>query len=332
MIKVGLLGAGGIGRHHASRYGQIENARLVAVADIDRVAAGKLAKEYGTQVYYTMESLLDDPDIDMVDVCLPTFLHEQAVVAAARAGKHVLCEKPVALTMAGVERMIEAVDRAGVKCMVAQVIRFWPQYAEIKALLDRGELGRPLMAHAARLGCVPALRSWYGDPGLSGGALLDLHVHDLDYLYQIFGKPTSVYALGLATENGAWNQVLTSLDYGDKKAAAEASFLMPNSYPFGMSLRLLGDKGCAEYACQGEQRDLQAPPKNELVIYPCGEPARYHRCCPERDAYLAEIEYFVDCVAQDTAPKSATLTEAREVLEVAMAARRSLETGQVVIL
>ena len=275
---------------------------------------------------------LEDAGVDMVDVCLPTYLHEQSVVATADAGKHVLCEKPVALTIAEVNRMIEAVDRAGVKSMVAQVIRFWPQYSAIKDLLDQGELGRPFMAHAARLGRVPALRSWYGDPTLSGGALLDLHIHDLDYLFHLFGKPKSVYALGLSAENGAWNQVLTSLDYGDKKATAEASFFMPDCFPFTMTLRLLGENGYVEYLCQGEQSDLSVPAKNELVVYPCGKPARHLRDCPGKEAYLAEIEYFVNCLEQDRAPELATLSQARTVLEMAMAARTSLETGQVVVL
>ena len=120
--------------------------------------------------------------------------------------------------------------------------------------------------------------------------------------------------------------------YYNKKATAEASFFMPDCFPFLMTLRLLGENGYVEYVRQGSQSDLDVAAKNELVVYPCGEPARHLRDCQGKDAYRVEIEYFVSCLEQDRAPELATLSQARTVLEMAMAAKTSMETGQVVTL
>ena len=246
MIRVGLLGAGLIGRVHARAYSQIESARLVAVADIDHGAANQVAAEHGARAYYAIEALLADPEIDTVDVCLPTYLHEQAVVGAAGAGKHVLCEKPIARSLAEADRMLEAVEGSGVTAMIAQVVRFSPQYVAIKECLERGDLGRPLAAVAARLAAPPNWARWFQCPQLSGGAALDLHVHDLDYLFHLFGQPERVFAVGSQSAAGAWDHVLTTLDYGDKAATAEASYMMPTRFPFTTTFRLLGEKGCIE--------------------------------------------------------------------------------------
>ena len=330
MVRVGLLGAGFMGTTHAAAYDGLENAHLVAVADAKQAAADKLAKEHGAQAFYGIEALLDGAEIDMVDVCLPTFLHEQAVVSAARRGKHVLCEKPIALTLEQVDRMIAAVRDAGVMAMIAQVIRFWPQYVVIKDLLEKGELGKPLVATATRLSGAPGWSNWYRDPDLSGGAVLDLHIHDLDYVYSLFGEPRSVYAVGAISETGAWDQVTTSLDYGDKRAVAEASTMMPEGFPFLMAFRLLGTDGCIEYRFRvGGQVDKRDAAETEFTLQRSNRPPEYPSYS-DKDGYLAEIEYFVDCVSRDVEPEIATLEQARAVLRIALAARKSLETGRVV--
>ncbi len=332
MARVGILGAGGIGTVHARGYAQIPNAQIVAVADAVPAAADKLAAAHGARAYHSIPSLLADSQVDLVDVCLPTHLHAEAVIAAARAGKHVLCEKPIALGLEEVDRMIEAVERAGVQAMIAQVVRFMPHYQAIKDLFRRGELGRPLSAAAARLGDPPGWSSWFADPAKSGGAILDLHVHDLDYLYWLFGAPRRVYASGLKSALGAWDQVLTVLDYGEFKASAEGSTMMPRGFPFTATIRLLGDKGCAQYPAGGPQavdRGAAATAGGQLVVYRPGQPPEYPTLAA-KDPYMAEVEYFVGCVERGRPPTIATLAEARQVLAIALAARRSLESGEVI--
>jgi predicted dehydrogenase len=329
MIGVGILGAGNIAGVHSRAYAQLANARVVAVDDVDHGKAGAMAAEHGARPYNDWASFFADPAVDMVDVCLPTYLHAGAVIAAAQAGKHILCEKPLALSLEQADLMIAAVEQAGVRAMVAQVIRFWPHYRAIKAMLERGDLGRPIMTNANRLGSLPAWASWYARPDLSGGAIMDLHIHDLDWLYYLFGKPKSVYAIGGMSANGAWNQVLTSLDYGHTRAAAEATHCLPQGCPFTMIFRLLGEEGYAEYRYGGAQLDpAGAARKHSLVLYRAGQPPQYP-VCEDVDPYLAEIRYFVDCLESAHAPATATLPEARAVLAIALAVRRSLETGKV---
>ncbi len=332
MIKVGLLGAGGIGKVHARAYDRIAGARIVAVADSVRERAEALAAPLQAHVYEDWRPVLDDPQVEMVDICLPTYLHEAAVVAAAQAGKHILSEKPVTLSLPQADRMIAAVERAGVHAMIAQVIRFWPHYLAIKGMIERGDLGAPIMAQAARLGSLPAWSSWYADPALSGGALLDLHIHDLDWLFYLFGMPKTVYAIGRQLENGAWNQILTSLDFGATKAAAEASLLMPKGFPFTMTFRILGDKGYAEYRSGGIQADPHAAARTHSLVVSREDRELEYVTCADDDPYEAEIRYFVACLNEGRAPSVATLTEARCVLQIALAVRQSLQTGKVVAL
>ena len=327
MIRAGLIGAGGISSVHARAYQSLANAQLVAVADIDHAAADRLAAEYAVKAYYSIDALLADPNVDMVDICVPTFAHEEAVIHAAAASKHVLCEKPIARTPSEVDRMIDAVERTGVCAMVAQVVRFWPQYAVIRDYLQQGQIGRPLTAAATRMVPVPAGSGWFSNPELSGGGMLDLHIHDLDFIYQLFGRPRNVYATGLLSASGAWDQILTTLDYGDHKAWAEASFFVPRGYPFTQTFRLLGSQGCLEFGLH--QAGPSADAESGLVGYFPGEAPKYLPV-EDKDPYLSEIEYFVDCLAGCRIPAIASLREARTVLEIAMAARRSLETGEVV--
>ncbi len=329
-VRVGLLGTGFIGQTHAQAYSALPDAELVAVADIDRAAADKAARDTGARALYDIESLLASDDIDLVDICLPTFLHEQCVIGAAQRGKHVLCEKPIALDLAQVDRMITALVKADVYAMVAQVIRFWPEYVAIRQQLRDGTLGDTRYIRAARLAEAPAWSSWFSDPELSGGAVLDLHIHDLDFVYSLLGRPSSLFATGIQSSAGAWDTITTTLDYGTAKAIVEATYMMPEGFPFEMGFRLLGTEGAAEYRFRvGGQVDERASAASELMLYRNGQ-APKPLPCKDEDAYQAEIDYFIHCVQTQTPPTVATFAQAREVLEIALAARTSAETGQVV--
>jgi UDP-N-acetylglucosamine 3-dehydrogenase len=333
MVRVGLVGAGGIGRVHASCYARVPQSKLVAIADINRLAAEKVAQEHTggeARIHDSLFALLNNDEVDAVDICLPTYLHEWAVCAAAAAGKHILVEKPVSLLPEQAARMVAAVESAGAHAMVAQVIRFWSQYCIIKERLEAGTLGRPLSANAARLGRAPSTgRKWFSDPILSGGALLDLHIHDLDWLYYLFGLPKTVYAVGHRSQRGGWDHVLSTLDYGDMKATVEASFFMPDSFPFGMIFRLLGTDGFAEYRYAGSQGDPRLTSMGMFAVYPNGGQPEFPEA-PSSDPYLTEVRYFIECLDRGEAPTIATLREAQEVLEIAGTVRRSLQSGQVV--
>jgi predicted dehydrogenase len=330
MLQIGLLGAGFIGSTHAAAYAGLDGARLAAVADVNQAAADALAAQFGARACYTVDEILNDPAIDAVSICLPTFLHAATAVATAEHGKHILCEKPLALSLEDADRMAAAVERAGVKAMVAQVIRFWPEYVRIRQVLESGQIGRPRMATGARLASAPGWGAWFKDPAKSGGALFDLHIHDLDFVYSLFGRPRQVYAIGVQGATGGWDHVLTSLDYQDNKAVLEASYAFPPGFPFQMAFRLTGDAGCVDFRLGGvAQVDERAAAQTHLVLYRPGT-APEHLQAPAEDGYVAEIRYFVNCLLENRRPQVATLAEARDVLAIALAARQSLETGAAV--
>jgi len=329
MVQIGLLGAGGIGKVHAGAYRQIEGANLVAVADINRQAADDLAVQVGARAYYDMNTLFDDPQIDAVDICLPTYLHPQAVIAAAAHGKHVVCEKPIALTLDLVDQMIEAVTRAGVYSMIAQVVRFWPEYLAIRKILEEGKIGKPQAMMASRRSSPPHWGSWFAQPTLSGGTLFDLEIHDLDFAYYLFGKPAGVYGMEVKSANGSWSQIFTSLDYGDKKVLVESSQLMPEGYPFDVACKVVGSDGYVDYRYFGGQVDERSSATTGLWLYQPGQ-APQRPELPTMDSYAAELDYFVRCVNANKAPEIATFKQAREVLEMVLAIRHSCETGSVV--
>lgn len=332
MLQVGLLGAGFIGATHAAAFARLDGARLAVVADANPAAADALAARYGAQPCYRVDDVLANPAIDAVSICLPTFLHAATAVRAAECGKHILCEKPVALSLAEADQMAAAVQRAGVKAMVAQVIRFWPEYVRLREALEAGLVGAPRVATGARLASAPGWGAWFQDPAKSGGALFDLHIHDLDYVYSLFGRPRAVYAVGAQGPTGGWDHVLTSLDWGDRKAMLEASYALPAGFPFQMAFRLTGASGCLDFRFGGvAQVDERATAQTHLVLYRAGA-APEPLSAPAEDGYAAEIRYFVDCLLENRHPAVATLAEARDVLTIALAARQSLETGTVVAL
>ncbi|MEA3485508.1 MAG: Gfo/Idh/MocA family oxidoreductase, partial [Candidatus Aerophobetes bacterium] len=197
MVKVAILGAGFMGSMHAECYNNLSNAKLSAIADTDLARAEKLAKKYGVKAYSKPEELFKEKDIEIMDICLPTFLHKEYVIKAAQARKNILCEKPIALKVEDAEEMIEAANKVGVKFMVAQVIRFWPEYIKLKEIFDKGSLGEIVSISCTRLSPTPtwAWNSWLLDSEKSGGALLDLHIHDTDFLLYLLGKPISLLSL-----------------------------------------------------------------------------------------------------------------------------------------
>ena len=172
MARIGIIGAGFMGTAHSAAILQSKRHTLVGIADIDRKKGEALAQDRACKYFSTAEELLSQPDIDIAHICLPTNLHCTYIVKAAEAGKHVLCEKPFSLHDAEIAQAIEAAKSNGVKLMIAQVVRFWPENVVIKQFKESGALGTIKMCSAHRLGQIPAWADWYRNPEISGGGLL----------------------------------------------------------------------------------------------------------------------------------------------------------------
>jgi len=302
-----------MGGVHAGIYHGLGNADLAAVVDFQDGVREQAAAKYGCATHATIDAVLDDDSLELVDICLPTPIHREFVVKCLEAGKNVLCEKPLSLSMDDAEAILEAAEKAPGKFMVAHVIRFWPEYVVTKQLLDSGDLGAPLAANAARFVPAPdwSWDDWLLDPERSGGAVIDNHIHDLDYLNWIFGKPETIYARGLWSEQGGLDHVFTTLEYPDGKVAiAESGFFVPAGMGLVMTLKLQCEEGCVMLS------NIADP---TLTVYrPNREPE--HPDVPKDDGYVAEIKYFLDCVANDKTPAILTPEDARLALATSRAA------------
>lgn len=196
MVIVGIVGAGFMGTTHAKAYTNIPNVKVKYVVDQDGERSQRLASEIGAQALTSITQLLADRETDLVDITLPTPLHPIMAISALEAGKHVVVEKPIALTTEEADRMLTVARDSGRLLKVAHVLHFLPEYAAIHTIVTSGRLGKPRLGHAYRLSNMPQWAELFRDPCKTGGAVLDLQIHDIDFLNWLFGCPLSVYSQG----------------------------------------------------------------------------------------------------------------------------------------
>ncbi len=328
-MKIGILGAGFMGATHAHAFAKLPDVQIVAVSSRSLDKAQKLASEFGARATADDQSIIDDPSIDAISNTLPTHLHPNYTISAIRAGKHVLLEKPLALNVAECDRIIAA-RRDDKVLMVAHVLRFWPEYVALVEIVQSGALGKPLSAVATRLSTPPGWADWFTNPEWSGGAALDLLIHDYDALNWVLGTPKSAYARGQEVKPHLWNHVHTVLDYGGTDGFAEGSQLMPTDFPFTCTLRVLCERGVVEFVFRAGGVSVEMGGGSHLTVYESGR--SYQPPVPEGGAYDRQIAYFVECARAGRAPELGTPEQARLAVKVASAVRESLETGVVVAL
>ena len=336
MIKVAIIGAGFMGRMHAEVYRNLSKAKLIAIADIDLKKAQLLADKHKATAYSSLGELTNQEDIDAVDICLPTFLHKECMIKAARLGKDILCEKPIALTLKDAEEMLQVAKKARVKLMIAQVIRFWPEYVELKKIHQAGELGRLLSITLTRISPTPtwAWDNWLADAKRSGGALLDLHIHDTDYLLYILGKPVSL-ASRVSPGRLKYAHVFTTFTLPDKVIAfTEGGWDMPDNFPLTMAYTALFEEGAVEFNSRSEKT---------LAIYRPGKEIEYPSMKPELETtvsgegniadlggYFSEIKYFIDCLENNEESAQASAQSARDSLENTLSEMKSADSGKII--
>ncbi len=338
MVRVGLAGLGFMGGTHAQCHAALPNAELAAVCDVEKDRRDKFADTYGAEPYASLDEMLA-ADVDIVDLCLPTYLHREAVAAAAAANKHILCEKPMSLTAADCDAIIAAVDKAGVQFMVAHVIRFWPEYRVIKEILDSGRLGNILWMSATRMSPPPtwSWQEWIFDPKRSGGAVLDLHLHDLDFIAWILGPPKTIYTSGVKTDRGGLDSVFTTTTGHPNGAVAmaEGCLDMAAEFPFTMGLKINLEGGSIEFSSRLSPTLLVAPRSGGLEHPDVPQPqlpatasAGAAGNIEALGGYFLEIEYFVDCLDRGETPTLVTPEEAKAAVQLSLAATKSAETGK----
>jgi UDP-N-acetylglucosamine 3-dehydrogenase len=328
MPTVAILGAGFMGAAHAANYAALgERVQVKTVYGRSPERAARVAESVGAAASLDLAEVLGDPKIDAVDICLPTPLHREVAEQAFAAGKHVFLEKPIALTAEDADAIIAAANRSAKMLMVGLVLRFWPEYVELRRLVERGELGRPTAVFAQRLSPPADWAEWLGDREQSGGTAVDLMIHDFDQMNDLLGTPRSVYAS--EPEPGHIHAIVK---YDGGSGIAEGSMAMPRSYPFSSDIRVLGERGTAQYAfsaapVEGEGNIGASSSARGLRVYPVDGDMRIEDV-ESADPWGPEIEYFVTCLEAGRQPEQGTGEQARQALLVSLAANRSLESGR----
>jgi predicted dehydrogenase len=210
MINVGIAGIGFMGWIHYLAYQRVRGVRVTAICEQNkkrlsgdwRDIQGNFGPR-GTKVdvsnmacYESLDDLVVDPSLDLIDVCLPPAAHRSAAIQALKNGKHVFCEKPMALTTADCRRMVQAAERAERLLMIGHVLPMFPEYAQAHKLIQSGKYGNLIGGHFKRVISDPLWIKDFYDPERVGGPLLDLHIHDAHLIRLLFGMPTSLVSQG----------------------------------------------------------------------------------------------------------------------------------------
>ena len=328
MVNVAILGAGFMGSAHAANYRALEGrVRVKTVASQTLERASRVAESVGAQATTDLDATIRDPEVDAVDICLPTLLHREMAERAFAADKDVFLEKPIALTPEDADAIIRGANESGRLFMVGLVLRFWPEYVELQRLVASTELGQPLVVSAHRLSPPADWNDWMKDEAQSGGVAVDLAIHDFDQLNWLLGEPRRVFAR--ASRPG---HLVATVEYDRAHGVVEGSMLMPKTYPFSSNIRVLCERGVAEYGFSAAPAEDggnigASDTLRGLRLYPAeGEPTTVD--VESADPWRPEIAYFVECVEQRREPEHGTGEQAKKALLVSLAAKRSLETGR----
>jgi len=334
MLKVGVVGFGFMGRMHFRCWDGRDDAQVVAVCDANpnikedtKRAVGNIdgaasAIDFsGIEVFSDFDTMIEQANLDAISLTLPTYLHAEFSERALSRGVNVLCEKPMALTTADCERMIAAADKSGKILQIGHCVRFWPEYAKAKEIVDSGQYGKVVAAMFQRLGAPPgwSLDNWFVDEQRSGGVALDLHIHDTDYVQYLFGMPQAVCSHGAKGPQGQLIHIVTQYVYGDDQVVtAEAGWGMMPGFGFEMSFNLVMEKATVVY-------DLTREPALRIC------PAEGEVFTPEvakDDGYVRQVEHFAQAVRGQAVPEVITLAQSRDSVKIVAAERQSVEAHE----
>ncbi len=296
-MRLAIVGMGFMGGVHAKAVDSLPDVELAAV--VSRKAHA------GVRQYEKLDDALADPSIDAVDLCTPTDLHEAETVAALRAGKHVLVEKPMSLSFASCQRMIAEAEKAGKTLMVAQVLRFFPAYLALQRAVDEGELGTIRSAVFRRRCAQPGWSEWLKDKTRSGGGAFDLLIHDIDMSLRLFGAPSAISATGYEDTSAGVDVISARLMYEGFAVDIAGGWMFPGAFPFAMEFTVLGEKELLEY--HSESRPLKR--------YGGGEEVELE----SMDGYAAEIAYFAQCCTTGEKPVACDPASSAEAVRLALA-------------
>ena len=338
MVRIGIVGFGFMGKMHFNCFKAIDGVDIVALCDADEKrlkdtsgvegnidGADQELDLTGIELFGDFDRMLKEVELDAISITLPTFLHADFSCKALEAGVHVLCEKPMGLDLAECDRMIEAAEKSKKILQIGQCIRFWPEYAKAKELIEGGTYGKVLAISFRRLTASPTWSSenWLMNEKRSGGVALDLHVHDTDFIQYLFGMPKEVCSFGSMKAEGGLAHIVSHFIYGDNKiVTAEGGWVMKPSFGFEMSFNVVLEKADIIFDCTKDPAFKVCPAEGDAFT-------------PEvesGDGYSRQIEHFIQRI-QDGSPSTIVpLESSRESIRIVEAEKESIRANQRVAL
>ena len=343
-VRIGLIGLGFMGTTHYRIYDSLPDAQVVAVADIDPARRrGDISTVWGNignsdnsipldfsqvQTYASGLELIQQAEVDMIDICVPTPWHKEFIVAALAAGRHVFSEKPLCRDLAQMEEIVAAVKASGKFFNVGLCIRAWPEYRHARQMYRAGKFGALKCATFRRFSPTAdgggAWENWFCKFDLCGGALLDMHMHDADAVRYFFGPPKAVTAFGAKglRSDCSIDHVVANYDYGDGTlVCAEGGWGFEKTVPFEMSFIIQCEKATIQlnhtgYKIHWQDGTVESPEVSDPAL-----PTGWHQ----------ELAYFVACVKNNTPPvKYQNLDEVVESFKLIMAEQQSIDEKRTV--
>lgn len=298
-LRVGLIGIGGMGGCHFFNYDQVQNAEIVAVCDVREDVAREKIGDRKINIYTDYNKMIKKEELDMIDICTPSFLHADMAIKLLKKGYHVLCEKPMTLNAKDAKAVVNAAKNSDKNFMVAHVVRFMAPYMYLRNVIESCELGRLIRLEMKRISAIPqwSWEDWMRDEKLSGGVVTDLSIHDFDFVQSILGMPDEVKSYRYQMTNNN-DTVVTSMVYdGDILVTCEGTWYN-TGIPFDASFTAVFQNGYVELnkgklVKNGKEVSLkqEATKEKDLGINVGND-----------NGYLAEIQYFVDCIQKGKKP------------------------------
>ena len=336
-LKVGIIGLGSMGSTHLDIYSKIKEVEVIAIADSiqsrldgSSKAEGNISGQAEGGVtglsaikYLDGIELIENPDIDIVDICVGTDLHFTFVEAALSKGKHVLVEKPLARTYDEAKKIIQLAEQSGKYVMSAMCLRYWPAWVFLKEAIDSNAYGKCLSLNFKRQTSFPG-GAFYSDHNQCGGALLDLHVHDTDFVNYCLGLPEAVFSQGYKGPSGGIDHIATHYIYNQSDlsplVSSEGSWTMQEGYGFNMSYTANFENGTLSYLLEQDET---------LKLFRSGsEPESIN--LKEGMGYEFEIRTFVDEILSGNSTNLDLLRQASETVAIIEAEKTSIETCSLV--
>jgi predicted dehydrogenase len=332
MVRVGIAGLGFMGSRLLNCFRALREVRVVSICDNDKtrlksrekitgnIAGNESALDLRCVALYTdFEKMLAEQKLDAVSIALPTYMHRDFAVKALEAGVHVFCEKPMAMNVRDCEEMIASAKANRKILQIGHCIRFWPEYAVARKIVKSGKFGKVLAASLRRISPVPgwSWKNWLVNADKSGGAIMDMHIHDADYIQYLFGLPSLVRSQAVVGPSGGFDYVSTQYVYEDRKVvSAEGGFVASPGFKFEMSFVISLEKATVVYDCRCKPTLLLYPAKGKSIASKI----------ESGDGWSREIEHFAKKITGKKVPRIISPIDSLNAVKIVLAEKRSAET------